>query len=479
MILLESTGSWASLTGRMHPLLVHLPIGILIVALLFVLISKLPRWQSLRSAIPFTLFLAFAAAAFSCLTGYLLSQDGGYDEKTLDTHFYLGIAVAVISGIWWLTYRMLKKSPKLELVLALVMLVLISITGHYGGTLTHGDNYLEAAMPAALSGFSKKATAAGTSNYKDIGDALLYEDLVQPVLNNRCISCHSQQKLKGGLQLETLALMRKGGENGPVLKDSMPEESEIYKRIILSENDEHRMPPKGKPSLTPAETELLHWWIACGGPAGKKVKDLPKNPRISAVLAAMQPSKPVDQLATVPEKTVGKAPDAAIAALTAKGLKVLPVAENSNYLSITAFTAQGFNDQDAALMLPLKEQLIWLDLSGTAVTDQVFSTLGQLKNLTKLTLKGTAIKGKELKALNQCANLMYLNLVQTATGAADIISLKNNKHLEQLYVGQTGIPASTLQDLHKQLELMKIDTGGYRLAQLPTDTIAYHKVMNN
>lgn len=475
MIFLESTGSWGSLTGRMHPLLVHLPIGILILALLFVLISRLPRWQPLRAAIPFTLFLSFAAAAASCLTGYLLSQDGGYDEKTLNTHFYLGIGVAVISGLWWVTYRMLKKSPRLELLLALGMLLLISITGHYGGTLTHGDNYLEAAMPAALSSFSKKAVAAETGKYKDIGDALLYEDLVQPVLNNRCVSCHSQQKLKGGLQLETLALLRKGGENGPVLKDSLPEESELYKRIILPENDEHRMPPKGKPSLTPAETELLHWWISCGGPAGKKVKDLPKNPRISAVLAAMQPSKPVDRLATVPEKTVPPAPADAIAALTAKGLKVLPVAENSNYLSVSAFTAQGFSDADAALLLPLKEQLIWLDLSGAPVTDQVFSTLSQLKNLTKLTLKGTAIKGIALQSLNQCAGLMYLNLVQTATQTANIISLKNNKQLEQLYVAQTGIPANALQELHQQLEQLKIDTGGYRLARLPTDTLEYHK----
>ncbi len=475
MILLQNNGSWTSFSGRMHPVLVHLPIGILIAAIILLLLSQRPRWQRFQTAVPILLLLAFLSAVTSCITGYFLSKDGGYAENLLDTHFYLGISVAVSSGIFWICWRILRRKPWLLILSGISMLLLITITGHYGGSLTHGDNYLSAAMPAALSKFVSQPAKAATPGYKDISDARIYEDLIQPVLYTRCVSCHSQQKLKGGLQLETLTLMRKGGENGPVLKDSLPEESEIYKRILLPEEDEHRMPPKGKPSLSPAETELLHWWIANGAPADKKVKDLPKNVRIQAVLAAMQPAKTLDQLETVPASEVAAASESAIAALTAKGLKVLPVGANSHYLSVSAFTAGTFGDKDIQLLLPLKAQLIWLDLSGTQISDQSLETLGQLQQLTRLTLKGTSIKGDKLRQLGNCRQLMYLNLSETAVTDAAVVSLKQNKQLQQLYVNQTKVTAATVQQLAKDITGLKIDTGGYRLPVLASDTMVYHK----
>ncbi|MBV8252614.1 MAG: hypothetical protein JO154_08405 [Chitinophaga sp.] len=478
MILLDNSGSWTGFSGRMHPVLVHLPIGILVAAIILLLLSRRARWQSLQAAVPSLLLLAFLSAVTSCITGYLLSKDGGYEESLLNTHFYLGITVAVSSGIFWICWRILRRKHLLILIYSFVMLSLITITGHYGGSLTHGDNYLTAALPPALSKFVHQPTNKATPAFKDISDARVYEDLVQPVLNTRCVNCHSQQKLKGGLQLESLALIRKGGENGPVLKDSLPEESEIYKRLLLAEEDEHRMPPKGKPSLSPAETELLYWWIANGAPAGKKVKDIPKNTRIQAVLAAMQPAKAIDQLETVPQTTVAAAAESAIAALTAKGLKVLPVGANSNYLSVSAFTAPTFGDKDIHLLLPLKTQLIWLDLSDTQISDQSLETLGQLQQLTRLTLKGTPIKGDQLRQLNNCRQLMYLNLGETAVTDAALVSLKQNKKLQQLYVNKLKISATTVQQLTQEITGLKIDTGGYRLPVLASDTIVYHKQMN-
>ncbi|NIG57547.1 c-type cytochrome domain-containing protein [Chitinophaga sp. Cy-1792] len=474
MILLATNGNWSSFTGRIHPLVVHLPIGILLIAVLLLLLSRWPRWQRFRNTIPFLFLAAFLAALCSCLTGYLLSQDGGYDDHLLDTHRNLGIAVAVISGIMCIVQSVKKLANRIQIPLAVLLLVLISAAGHYGGSLTHGDNYLTAAMPPVLQRFSKGDIPA-VAAYKDISDARVYEDLVQPVLNERCISCHSQQKLKGGLQLESLALMRKGGENGPVLKDSMPEESELFKRLLLPESDEHRMPPKGKPSLSPAETELLHWWIASGAPAGKKVKDLPKNPRIMAVLAAMQPAAPIDKQEFVPEREVAQAGKVAIQALTDKGLKVLQVGDADHHLAVSGYTAGNFSDKDISLLLPVKEQLIWLDLSGTAITDAGMSAIGQLPHLTRLDIRKTAIQGKTLQELNHCTDLRYLNIGQNNCSAADIGVLKGNKNLQQLYLNETQVNKSMLSQLQHDLPGLKIDTGGYQLPALASDTIEYHK----
>jgi uncharacterized membrane protein len=476
MKLLISTGSWTAFTGRAHPLLVHLPIGILIVALLIMLLSRREKWRHWQAALPAILLAAVISAVFTCITGYLLSLDGGYDEKLLQTHMYLGIGVAVVSILLYILERKPGRHVRASMFVAAGMLLLISAAGHYGGSLTHGDDYLTAAMPEGLKKLTGiKTTATNHTAYTNIGDARLYEDLVQPVLMNRCYGCHNEQKLKGGLRLESVALIRKGGEHGPVLKDSLPEESELFKRLLLPEDDEHRMPPKGKPSLTPAELELLHWWIAQGAPTGKTVKELSKTPRVLAVLDGMQPSGAIDKNIFVPEGTVTKASEKNISPLTAKGMKVLPVGTGSNYLLVDGINAGSFSDRDMQLLLPLKEQLIWADLSGTAVTDSAFAVLGQLHQLTRLDLRNTAIKGTGIQALNKCSRLRYLNLAGTSLKGDALAGIRQNKQLEQLYLYGANIPAVQIQQLQLQLPKLKIDTGGYHLQQLASDTMVYHK----
>lgn len=476
MRLLINTGSWSMFIGRSHPLLVHLPIGILIIAFILTLLARREKWQHLQRALPIVFLAAALSAVFSCITGYLLSLDGGYDEKLLQTHKYLGIGVAVISILLYLLERNPQRFPRLQLPAVLLMVLLLSAAGHYGGSLTHGDDYLTQAMPAPLKKLSGVQVTANAVPYTNIGDARLYEDLVRPVLTNRCYGCHNEQKLKGGLRLESVALIRKGGEHGPVLKDSLPEESELFKRLILPEEDEHRMPPKGKPSVTPQELELLHWWIASGAPEGKTVKELNKTPLILAVLEGMQPATPLDKQEFVPEESIGAASADKIAALEAKGLKVMPVGAGSHYLMIDGINSAGFNDKDMSMLTGLKDQLIWLDLSGTAITDSAFAVLGQLKKLTRLDLRNTAVKGHDMKALGNCKELRYLNLAGTAVAPEGFLALQQNKKLQQVYVYQAGMTPATMQQLQKSLPKLKIDTGGYQLQQLASDTIIYHKV---
>ncbi|NLR59068.1 hypothetical protein HGH93_13215 [Chitinophaga polysaccharea] len=477
MKLLMNNGSWGMLLGRSHPLLVHLPIGILLIAFILILLSRREKWRHLQGALPVVLLAAALSAIFSCITGYLLSLDGGYEEGMLQTHKYLGISVAIVSTLLYLLHRYRERFPKLQLATAAVMVLLLSAAGHYGGSLTHGDDYLSQAMPAGLQqlvGVHQKA--ANVAAYTNIGDARLYEDLVQPVLANRCYGCHNEQKLKGGLQLESLALIRKGGEHGPVLKDSMPEESELFKRLLLPETDEHRMPPKGKPPVTPQELELLHWWIAQGAPTKKTVKELTKTPRILAVLDGMQPATPLDKQEFIPEEKVAAASAQHVQALEAKGVKVLPVGSSSNYVTVDGVNAAGFSDADLQLLLPLKSQIVWLNLAGTAVTDQVFAVSGQLKHLTRLDLRNVGLKGKGIAALNACKDLRYLNLAGTTVGSDALAPLKDNKKLEQVFLYQTGVAAASVQQLQRSLPKLKIDTGGYRLPQLASDTTIYHKV---
>ena len=89
--------AFTQMFGRLHPLLVHLPIGILLLALLFEAVSQKERYRAVQAAIPFVLLVGAVAAVFSCLTGWLLSQNGEYENELLSCHQWSGIAVAIVS----------------------------------------------------------------------------------------------------------------------------------------------------------------------------------------------------------------------------------------------------------------------------------------------------------------------------------------------------------------------------------------------
>src|SRR5258705_5278465 len=93
------------LIGRLHPALVHLPIGILLLAGLFQLLALKPKFASLHAATSIALFWGMISAILSCISGYLLSQSGDYDEELVDTHKWFAISTAFVSLIAYLINR--------------------------------------------------------------------------------------------------------------------------------------------------------------------------------------------------------------------------------------------------------------------------------------------------------------------------------------------------------------------------------------
>ncbi len=133
--------------GYFHPLLVHLPIGFLLLAILMDLLAYRSAFVLYRAAVPVTLFLGFVAALLSCGTGYLLASSGDYDFSSLQTHQQAGWIVAGASGGLWLLNAVLfrKQSQAGSRWMSALLLALgglIAYTGHQGGSLTHGSDYL-------------------------------------------------------------------------------------------------------------------------------------------------------------------------------------------------------------------------------------------------------------------------------------------------------------------------------------------------
>lgn len=130
----------SQIAGRFHPLLVHLPVGVLLLALAFEALSRKKRWQTLQPAVPFILLTGACAAAFACLTGWLLSRYGEYETDLADQHQWLGIGVAIVSfSAYWLKTTRRRAA---YIVASVLLLPGILLTTHWGISLTQGEGYL-------------------------------------------------------------------------------------------------------------------------------------------------------------------------------------------------------------------------------------------------------------------------------------------------------------------------------------------------
>ena len=127
--------------GRFHPVLVHLPIGFLLISLLLQWLSAKEKYHISKEVIKLVVLCGMIAAIISCITGYLLSLSGDYEEDIKDWHMWMGIGVAAISMLIYakISYRQYGIQYK---ILSVVLLLLILITGHLGGSLTQAESHL-------------------------------------------------------------------------------------------------------------------------------------------------------------------------------------------------------------------------------------------------------------------------------------------------------------------------------------------------
>jgi len=207
--------------GRFHPLVVHLPIGFLLLAGLFEWMGRKEKYASLKEAATFTLLLGAISSVAAAILGYLLSLGGGYNESTLDWHMWMGILVCVVSIVAYL-YKAnmipaISRLPQMAYVgVMVVMLGSLGYTGHLGGSLTHGSSYLTQYMPngmRALAGLPPRETYEHPQ-VTNLDSAEIFADVIQPVLEARCVSCHNENKKKGDLLMTDFASLMSGGEHG-------------------------------------------------------------------------------------------------------------------------------------------------------------------------------------------------------------------------------------------------------------------------
>ena len=458
------------LLGRLHPLIVHLPIG-------FMLLGLLLKWYDHKrlehqKVIPLIFFWGGVSAVLACVTGYLQYLGEGYAFETVKWHLWSGIATALFSFLIYAnlkrmnTVAFLAKTPLL--LLPLLLFVLISFTGHQGGNITHGEDYLVEPLPNSVKSalgiltFEEKAIALTDENWEE---ALLYEDVIKPILNNNCVSCHNPKKTKGALLLHSEDGILKGGESGEVLQANNAEESDLFARMILPlENDDH-MPPEGKTQPSKEEIKLVGVWIDAGHPFKGSIKEIGLEKDL------FRSFFPVKQNFDHPESSIAAASQDSILAIEKTGIHIDRISKSSNFLSISCINKPNFTDADFDTLLPIKTQIARLDLGGTEITDAIFKKLAQLPNLTILKLDNTAISGQNIELLSSLEHLKTLNLTSTNFGANQLQKLANFNNLQKVFVFDTKLEVSGPKTLNNSKII--IDYGNYELPQIASDSIIY------
>lgn len=129
--------------GRFHVLVLHLPIGIILLAIVGEFLARVPRYSHVDAASEFLWKLGSLTAVLAAVLGLMHAGEGGFDAADLAAHRLWGISFAVIC-IAATLLRMFADAlyRRVQPVVAVVVFAVMTMTGHYGGNLTHGATYL-------------------------------------------------------------------------------------------------------------------------------------------------------------------------------------------------------------------------------------------------------------------------------------------------------------------------------------------------
>ena len=110
-----------------------------------------------------------------------------------------------------------------------------------------------------------------------------FEAKVRPLFVERCFRCHGPEKQKGGLRLDSIEAIRKGGDSGPILKPGEPEESALIEAVVRRRRS---MPPKK--NFDDEEIALLVKWVRSVPPGPIRSYPRSRSPLHQATITAEQ-----------------------------------------------------------------------------------------------------------------------------------------------------------------------------------------------
>ena len=483
--------------GRFHVLMLHLPIGILVLAVVFEILVRFPKFKFIEPAVGPTWVAGAITAVLTAILGLMHATESGFqDSDAVDAHRFAGLTLAAAACLiavmrtrlpplttsgkpsWWRrAYAKLQPlwAPGAALDRAYakawpvgVAIVggMMFVTGHLGGNLTHGDTFLLQYAPTPirrLAGIS--AERDPREKPKDVASADLYLDVVAPAIHQRCDGCHNDSKTSGGLSMADHAKLMKGGEKGPVIKPGDPTGSDLFRRISLSPGDKDYMPKDGKTPLTPEQVTAIGAWIKAGAPKAGTVGTLKiaanAKPALEKALGLTGGAGAEDDLppGTVALPSVPLPDSVIVVAMENSGFVVRPIAPKSGLVDVDYTARRAITQEDLDRLGKLSRQVRKLNLRRAGLTDAQMKSLAGFDNLVTLRLDDDAITDAGLAPLMSLKSLQSVNLVGTKVTDAGVASLTALPNLQRVYVWGTGATKAGAQKLATAHPKLVVDLG--------------------
>ena len=439
---------WLQVAGRLHPVLLHLPIGLLVLFMIFLLLQSEFKKKAFHKIGSIILFLTSLTASFTALFGFLLSRQGDYGTEALSQHKISGTILSLLCFGLLLAFNYLKKIRMPFYGFGLLSVGFLLFTGHTGGILTHGENYV----------FSPLSSATDELAFNQ--DGTVFQMAVYPVLKKKCTSCHNEAKAKGKFVMTSIPEFKKGGKHGKEWEEGNPGKSRLIQNIHLPLEDDDHMPPDGKAQLTKQEIDLLEHWIKSGADFDKKLSDLKDDDTLKVIALA--------QVSTIslPSKEkqyeFAAASDDLIKKLTTPFRAIFPLYQNSAALQADFFIKESFQATALEELKEIQEQLVVLNLSKMPVTDNDLSIIGNFKNLEKLNLNYSKVKGPGLSSFQSLNNLTSLSMVGTEINLQSLKPVLELPALTELFIWNTRITEDERSALVAQYPRISIVTSQFK-----------------
>jgi len=427
--------------GRFHPLVVHLPIAFVLLLPVFEIPLPFLARPSRRGASAILIFSALVTLIGAILFGWLLAYAGGYQGTLIMQHAWAAVITGTLLSLAVLIWN--RDLPRIALILASVAAV--SLTGHLGGELSHGVDYLTEYAPEPIRFLLTGESKIAQTN----GDMTVYSAVIAPALKRSCLQCHNAGTANGGLDMSSLKSLMKGGEDGPVIVPGKPDESLMIKRVCLAPDDHKAMPPAPKQPLTSAELSILRVWIASGAKADTEIGDLTGLPLegrnlVASRRRALRPKPPeiADPAQAMPAITK---------AAKEAGLRIITLSSNPKEgLSLQTFGKGAMvDDSKIAMIAAAAPFLVEAQLADTKITDKSLAILSTFPNLRKIDLSETAVTGAGASKILALPHLEVLILTGTGADDAWLKSLQPGASLRTLGLFQTKVTDQAIDVFRK------------------------------
>ena len=438
---------WLQPFGRMHPMVLHFPIVILMLAMFLEFFRFKEANAKEKLYQKFTSNLLLAGALFSALTvvmGLFLSMEEGYSGNILQWHKWTGVGIVFIASIiYWCRnsswYKVYAARAGAILTAACVI-----VAGHYGATLTHGDNFV-----------LESVTSPAEIPVVPIAEAKVFDHVIMSIFTQKCLSCHNIEKAKGSLMMDNVQSLLKGGKTGKLFVPGKPEISLLLERIHLPLDEKKHMPPREKAQLTKEEITLLHLWIKNNAELKRRVIDLPADDSLRVLattfLTPAETSSEKYEFAAADENTIKK--------LNNNYRIVYPLAKESPALVVNIYNGSSYKSKILEELTSIRNQIVSLNLNRIPLSDDDLKIIARFENLRRLNLNFTGVSDAGLKKLLILKHLEALSLSGTNVTYNFVKQIGNMQSLKQVTLWNTRVSETEIQQLQKITKGIAIISG--------------------